>query len=284
VRVDANLSLLFADLPPLARPAAAAAAGFDAVELWWPFDGPEPAAHEVDDLVDAFGAAGVRLVLLNLWLGDPSAGHHGLLSVAEEQAAFRANVGAAADVVRRLGGTIVNGHYGNVPPGADRAALDQLAMANLAFAADRIEAAGATLVLEALNPTDFPRYGVHHVREAVRLVRAARLQTGAPIGILFDVYHVVAAGDDPLAEIAAVGPEIAHVQIADVPGRGRPGSGTIPFDRVFGALDAAGYAGFVGLEHRPSTDPADTFAWLALAARRSSQPADAAGAVGAPRP
>ena len=279
MRVDPNLSILFPDLSPLARPAAAAAAGFDAVELWWPFAGPEPRPREVDDLVEAFGAAGVRLVLLNLWLGDPQAGHHGLLSVVREGARFEANLDAAAEVTRRLGGTIVNSHYGNRDPGTDSVALDQLVIARLAVAAERVAAAGATLVLEALNRGDFPRYGVHHVEEAAALVRAAREATAAPIGILLDVYHVVRAGDDPLVEVAAFGPEIRHVQVADVPGRGRPGTGTIPFDRFFAALDVMGYAGFVGLEHRASADPADTFAWLPATARRSR----AAGTMGAPR-
>jgi hydroxypyruvate isomerase len=271
MRFDPNLSILFPDLPLLARPAAAAAAGFDAAELWWPYDGPEPTARDVDDLVEAFGRSGVRLVLLNLWLGDSSRGQHGLLSVADQEAAFRANVDAAAALVQRLGGSVVNAHYGNVARPDRRAGLDDLVVARLAWAAPRVADAGAALVLEALNPLDFPRYGIHHVREAVALVRRAREQTPAPIGILFDIYHVVRAGDDPLAELAAAGREVGHVQVADVPGRGRPGSGAIPFDAFLAALDRSGYPGYVGLEYVPSADPVDTFAWLPLTARRTGR-------------
>ncbi len=269
MRFDANLSILFADRPLLEGPAAAAAAGFDAVELWWPFADAVPAPRDVDDLAEAFGQAGVRLVLLNLLTGDPAAGEHGLLSLASERPRFRDNVDAAAEVVRRLGGSIVNSHFGNVAPGSDRSTLEATAVENLAFAARRVAAAGATLVLEALNPTDFPRYGLNRTADAVDLVRRAATLTEAPVRILFDVYHVQRAEGDLIAKIRDFAPEIAHVQVADAPDRGRPGTGEIAFDRVFAALEEAGYGGYVGLEYRPSADPDDTFSWLPPAALRS---------------
>lgn len=276
MRFDANVSILFPDVPLLGRPAAAAAAGFDAVEMWWPFGAPVPAPREVDDLVEAFGAAGVRLVLLNLDLGDPTAGQHGLLSLAAERSRFRDNVDAAAEVVHRLGGTIVNSHFGNPPSDASREALEETAIANLAFAAPRVAAAGAMLVLEPLNPADFPRYGLTRTAEAVALARHATTAGGAPVRVLFDIYHMQRAEGDLITRIRAFAAEIGHVQVADAPDRGRPGTGEIAFERVFAELERAGYDGFVGLEYRPSPDPGDTFSWLDPAARRSGSPTDSA--------
>ena len=272
MRFDANLSILFPDLAMLDRPAAAAAAGFDAIELWWPFAGPVPGAHEVDDLVDAVGSARLRLVLVNLWLGDPTAGEHGLVALPGSTPRFRENVDAAAEVVRRLGGSVVNCHFGNPPPDLPREVLEATAIENLAYAAPLMAAAGAALVIEPLNSIDFPRYGLTRVAEAVDLTRRATAASGVPVRILFDVYHVQRAEGDLVARIRAFAPDIGHVQIADVPDRGRPGTGEIAFDRVLEALEAAGYAGFVGLEYRPSPDPGDTFAWLPPAARRSAAP------------
>jgi hydroxypyruvate isomerase len=262
-RFAANLSILWPDLPLLERPAAAATAGFQAVELWWPFTGPIPAGEEADDLVAAIRAAGVRLVLLNLWLGDRQAGQHGLLSVSGAAPAFRANVDAVADIVGRLHGSIVNSHFGNLGPGG---ALDdawQTAQASLAWAAPRIADAGATLVVEALNPIDFPGYGLQRTREAVALAERASHICGTRVGVLFDAYHVQRGEGDLFGPLVEAAGHIAHVQVADVPGRGRPGSGSIDFVRFFTELERSGYDGFVGLEYLPSADPADTFAWLA---------------------
>jgi hydroxypyruvate isomerase len=280
MRFDVNLSILYPEIPLLDRPAAAAAAGFDAVELWWPFAEPVPAARDVDDLVEAFGAAGMRLVLLNLDLGDPAAGHHGLVGIAAERVRFHDNVDAAAELVRRLGGSIVNCHLGNVPPGASRDDLVSTAVPNLALAGERVASAGATLVVEALNPVDFPRYGLHRTEDAVALVTAAAGHTQAPIRILFDIYHVQRTEGDLIARIRAFSPYFGHVQLADSPDRRRPGTGEIAFERVLPELEWAGYRGYVGLEYHPSPDPADTFAWLPIEVRRSAGE-DAAVARGA---
>jgi hydroxypyruvate isomerase len=270
-RFAANLSILWPDLPLLERPAAAAAAGFHATELWWPFDGPVPPDRDVDDLVAALRDAGLQLALLNLWLGDAKAGQHGLLSVTSARADFLANVDVVAGIVRRLGGSIVNSHVGNALEGAGRdatgAAPDALmgeATAGLALAAPRIADAGATLVVEALNPFDFPRYGLSRMVEAVTLAERASEASGTRVGILFDAYHVQRTESDLFGPLAHAAGHVAHVQVADVPGRGRPGSGTIDFQRFFGELERSGYDGWVGLEYLPSSDPADTFAWLQL--------------------
>jgi len=269
MRFDPNLSILFPDRPLLERPAAAAALGFDAAELWWPFDRPVPSEREVDDLVEAFGAADIGLVLLNLWLGDPAAGQHGLVALPHERGRFRDNVDAAVAIAGRLGGTVINSHYGNLPGDLPADVLDRTAVENLAFVAARAATVGATVVIEALNPVDFPRYGLHRTQEALALADRVLAETGAEVRILFDVYHVQRTEGDLIARIGAHADRFGHFQVADAPGRYHPGTGEIAFERVLPALERAGYDGFVGLEYRPSPDPAETFAWLPVERRRS---------------
>lgn len=269
MRFDANLSILFGDRPLLERPAAAAAAGFDAVEMWWPFEDLVPSAGDVDRLGDSFGEAGVDLISMNLALGRTDAGQHGLIALPGERARFRDHLDAAIAILERLDGRVLNAHYGDRPAGVARSILDDTAVENLGIAAGRAAPIGATVVLEALNPVDFPRHGLHRTAESLALSDRVHAETGETVAILFDVYQVQRSEGDLLAQIAAHADRFGHVQIADFPGRLRPGTGEIAFERVLPALEASGYAGFVGLEYRPSPDPVDTFAWLPIARRRS---------------
>jgi hydroxypyruvate isomerase len=281
MRFDANISILYPGLPVEEQAAAAAAAGFDAIEMWWPFAEDVPPDREVDRLVGAVRDAGLALVSLNLTAGDRAAGHHGIVAIPGLGDGFHDHVDVAVEIAARLGGRVLNALYANVPLDVPREQLDDTAVENLAFTAARARDAGATVVLEALNPVDFPRYGLHRTAEALALADRVRVETGAEVGILFDVYNVQRSEGDLIARIDAHAARFAHVQIADVPGRLRPGTGEVAFERVLPALEWAGYEGFVGLEYRPSADPGDTFAWLPPAARRTGTPAGPR--IGAPQ-
>ena len=270
MRFSANLSILFGDKPVLERPAAAAAAGFDAVEMWWPFAQLVPEPADVDRLVDAVGDANVRLVLLGLAEGDVAAGQHGLVALPDERSRFRDHLAAAMFIADRLGCRALNALYGNPPEGIAPSLVQDVAVMNLALAARQAREIGAKVVLESLNPVDFPRYGLHLTRESLAVIDRVQVESGQEVKLLFDVYHVQRTEGDLLARIAAHADRFGHVQIADAPGRLRPGTGEIAFERVLPALEAAGYTGYVGLEYRPSPDPADTFSWLPVEARRSA--------------
>ena len=185
MRFDANLSILFGDRPLLERPAAAAAAGFDAVEMWWPFEDLVPSAGDVDRLGDSFGEAGVDLISMNLALGRADAGQHGLIALPGERTRFRDHLDAAIAILERLDGRVLNAHYGDLPAGIARSALDGTAVENLGLAAGRAAAIGATVVLEALNPIDFPRHGLHRTAEFARACRSSasgdRRASGDPL-------------------------------------------------------------------------------------------------------
>lgn len=262
-RYDVNLSILFTELPLLERPAAAAGAGFDAVELWWPFDGPEPADREVDALVRAVEDAGVQLASLNFDAGDMAGGDRGLLSDPAQVARFRANVPVAVGIAERLGCGVLNALFGNRPAGLSAAEQRAVGVEQLAHAAGAAAPAGATVVVEALNPFGAPDYPLHSTAAAAEVAAAASAAAGVAVKLCYDVFHMQQAEGNLIATVRAYRDRIGHVQVADVPGRGEPGTGEIAYPRLLAALARAGYDGYVGLEYEPaSTGSADSFAWL----------------------
>ncbi|MBL3667661.1 TIM barrel protein [Streptomyces sp. M2CJ-2] len=270
-RFDVNLSILFTELPLLERPAAAAAAGFTAVELWWPWaDSPTPERSELDGLRKAIEDAGVRLTGLNLYAGQLPGPDRGALSIpGEESERFRANVEVAAGFAESLGCTALNALYGNRVDGVDPAEQDALALENLALAARAAHRIGAILLVEALNRPESPRYPLVSATAAVRVVDAVNAATGlGNARFLMDLYHLSRNGEDLPAVIERYAARTGHVQIADDPGRGAPGTGSLPLTDLLGRLRKAGYAGWVGLEYKPGDRPsAEAFDWLPAEAR-----------------
>jgi hydroxypyruvate isomerase len=267
LRFDVNCSILFTELPLTARPAAAAAAGFRAVEFWWPFgDDPVPGDREVDAFLAAIADAGVSLAGLNFAAGNLADGHRGWLSLPARSAAFRDNIQACVGIAGRAGCRVLNALYGNRVDGVSEAEQDELAVANLTLAARAAAGVGATVVIEALNGYESPRYPLLSAAAAVAVVDGVRAAGGvANVAFLADLYHLGRMGEDLAAVLATYADKIGHVQIADVPGRGAPGTGETDFAPLFARLAGLGYPGRVGLEYRPS-DPADSsssFAWLA---------------------
>ncbi|TDD02578.1 hydroxypyruvate isomerase [Nonomuraea deserti] len=242
MKFSVNLSILFTDLPLLERPAAAAKAGFDAVEMWWPFDGPDPAGAAPAALWQAVEDAGVRLAGLNFDAGDMAAGDRGLLARPGDSARFLANVDVTVRLAGELGCGVLNALYGN-GPGTDR----DLAVANLRRAADAAAEIGATVVVEALNSHENPKYPITSSQAAFELIDEVDRDN---VAFLADLYHLHRMGEDVLALIDGHAERFGHVQIADDPGRGAPGSGDMPYQEIFARLEAAGYRGHVGLEYR----------------------------------
>jgi hydroxypyruvate isomerase len=265
-RFDVNLSLLFTELPLLERPAAAAAAGFDAVELWWPWpDDPTPAPHRLSALRSALESAGTRLVGLNFYAGHLPGPDRGALSIpGEESRRFRANVEVAAEFAAATGCTALNALYGNRVDGVDPAEQDALALDNLALAARAAADAGAVLLVEALNAPESPRCPLVSSDAAVDVVRRVNEATGLDNArFLLDLYHLSMNGEDLPAAITRHAGLTAHVQIADNPGRGAPGTGALPLAELLGLLRKEGYTGWTGLEYKPSpAGSAASFDWL----------------------
>lgn len=252
IRYAANLSILFGEHPVAQRPGAAAEAGFAAVEMWWPFAEAVPGDRALETLRLSLADAGTRLVCLNFDGGDRLAGERGLVSIPGQTARFRANVAATVALAAQTGTPILNALYGNRVSGVEAAYQDDLAVENLAFAAQAAAPIGATIVVEALNRYDSPSYPLTSLRRAARVVDEVRRAGASNIGLLFDVYHLHRMGETDLSgAVVRYADRIAHVQFADAPLRSRPGTGDVPFRNVIGALRHIRYAGWVGLEYEP---------------------------------
>lgn len=254
-RYLANCSLLFTERPLLERPAAARAAGFEAIEFWWPWAVPVPGDAEVDAFVNAISDAGVRLVGLNFFGGHLAGPDCGVLSIPSRSPEFRDNIEVAVSIGSRLGVRAFNALYGNRVP--DASGQDELALENLRLAAAAAARIDADILIEAVSgPKPYP---LRTADQAVAVVDAV----GEPnVGFLCDLYHLATNGDDVGAAIARHAAKIKHVQIADAPGRGEPGSGELDLDGHLAALRDHGYDGWVSLEYRPTTTTEESLAWL----------------------
>ena len=268
LRYDVNLSMLFTELPLLRRPAAAAAAGFDAIEFWWPFDTAVPADAELDAFARAVQDAGVALVGLNFFAGDMPGGDRGLVSWPARSAEFRDNVDVTVGLGRRLGCRAFNALYGNRVDGAPPQEQDELGAENLALAAKAAADAAAVVLVEPVSGA--PRYPLLTAADVVGVIDRVQCDSGADnLRLLCDLYHLAANGDDLDAAIAAYAGRVGHVQVADHPGRHEPGTGELDIAGYLAKLAAAGYAGYVGLEYKPSGESAASLDWLPLERRRS---------------
>ncbi|MFD0418948.1 TIM barrel protein [Streptomyces sp. NPDC127108] len=268
-RFNVNLSILFTELPLLERPAAAAKAGFGAVELWWPWvDAPTPERSELDALKKAIEDAGVRLVGLNFYAGQLPGPDRGALSIpGEESEKFRANLAVAADFAKSLGCKALNALYGNRVEGVAPAVQDELALENLALAAREADRVGAVLLIEALNAPESPQCPIVSAPKAIEIVDKVNAATGlGNAKFLMDLYHLSMNGEDLPSVIEQYAAKTAHVQIADNPGRGAPGTGSLPLEGLLDQLKKAGYEGWVGLEYK-AADAAASFEWLPREAR-----------------
>jgi hydroxypyruvate isomerase len=269
-RFDVNLSILFTELALLERPGAARAEGFDAVECWWPFAEAVPPDREVDAFVAAVRDAGVALAGLNFFAGDMAGGDRGLVSWPARAAEFRDNVEVAVAIGERLGCRAFNALYGNRVDGASPEEQDELAAGQLALAAAAAGRIGGVVLVEAVSGA--PRYPLKSAADAVGAIDRVEQATGAAnLRFLCDLYHLAVNGDDLDKTIERYSDRIGHVQIADVPGRNEPGTGSLDLDRLLAELAAAGYDGWVGLEYKPSGTTADSFGWLPRE-RRAARP------------
>jgi hydroxypyruvate isomerase len=257
----ANCSILFTEVPLLERPAAAKAAGFDTVEFWWPWpDQPVPADADIDAFVEAVQGAGVQLAGLNFFAGDLAGPDCGVLSIPARSSQFRDNIDVTVGIGERLGTKAFNALYGNRVEDASPKEQDQLGVENLVLAATAADRLGATVLVE---PVSGPKpYPLRTAADAVGVVDRVRAAGAGNVGFLCDLFHLANNGDDVDTAISRYADRVAHVQIADAPGRGEPGSGNLPLERWLSDLEDAGYDGWVGLEYKPTSTTEESLSWL----------------------
>lgn len=250
-KFSANLGFLWAELPLLERIAAAARAGFAAVELHYPYD------HDPRDVARACAASGVRLLGINTGMGSRE-GDRGLSAVPGREAEARQLIDQAFDFAEAAGGIGVHVMAGVVPPDQRLAARATFAAA-LRHADERAAATGATVLLEPINQRDMPGYFYSSIDAAAGLIA----EIGSPrIRIMFDCYHVGVSEGDVLTRMRRHLPQIGHVQIAAVPSRAEPDEGELAYGAILSELDALGYSGWVGCEYRPRAATEAGLAWV----------------------
>jgi hydroxypyruvate isomerase len=253
MRFAANLGWLFPEHPFLERFAAARRAGFRGVEFAQPYE--YPAAEVAARLRDHE----LECVLINLPMGDKSKGDFGIACRPGREAEFRAGVARGIEYAHAIGVRKLNCISGTAKPGEDRDALRATLLANLRLAAREFKAAGLDLVLEPINTRDIAGFFVSRQAEGVAIIDAVGADN---LGLQFDIYHTVMMGDDPAALLRRHREVIRHIQFADAPGRGEPGTGTIDFPPLFALIDELGYRGWVSAEYRPSKPTPETLTYL----------------------
>jgi hydroxypyruvate isomerase len=255
----ANLTMMFNEVPFLERFAAAAEAGFEAVEFLFPYD------HPPEEVAARLRAAGLRNVLFNMPPGDWAAGERGIGALPGREQEFRDGVARALRYAEALGTPTLHAMSGLVPDGADRAVHRRCYVENLRYAARETAARGLTLVVEPINPRDIPRYFLNTQAEA----HAIREEVGAEnLKVQMDLYHAQIVEGDLVTKLRKYARHVGHVQIASVPERNEPDLGEVSYPWLFRVLDEVGYDGWVGCEYKPARGTVAGLGWFAPYRRR----------------
>ncbi|WP_207540163.1 2-oxo-tetronate isomerase [Sabulicella rubraurantiaca] len=249
----ANLSMMFNELPFLDRFAAARAAGFEAVEFLFPYE------HPAEEIAARLKGNGLQNVLFNAPPGDWNAGERGMACLPERRAEFRDGIKRALDYATALGCPRLHVMAGLTPAGASRDTLLATYAANLDFAAEECAKASVKPVIEPINHRDIPGFFLNTTAEAVSVIEALGPER---VGLQFDLYHCQITEGDVTRRAQELLPFIAHMQVADTPGRNEPGTGEVRWDFVFDAIDSMGYRGWIGCEYRPKGETLAGLGWM----------------------
>ncbi|WCE31730.1 hydroxypyruvate isomerase [Vibrio sp. SCSIO 43137] len=252
-KMAANLSMLFTEMDFMARFEAAAKAGFKGVEYLFPYDFE---AEAIKTELDKFG---LTQVLFNLPAGDFANGERGIACLPERVEEFRQGVDKATEYAKVLGCKQVNCLSGLVPADLSMDVAQETLVGNLKYAADLLEQADILLVVEAINTQDMPGFCVSTTKQALRIIEA----TGSSnIRYQYDIYHMQIMEGNIARTLTDHKAQIAHVQLADNPGRHEPGTGELNYGFLFKHLDNIGYQGWVGCEYVPANGTEAGLGWL----------------------
>jgi hydroxypyruvate isomerase len=257
MRFCANVFMLFGEVPFLERFGRAAEAGFSAVEFWW----PGAAGEDPGEVERAVKDAGLEVALFNFDAGDMlGADDRGLVGDPEREAQFRENVPVALELARSLDCRRMNVLVGLEMDGMGKEEQLELARKNVGFAADETRDAGVEVIVEALSTLDNGPYLLSRTEQAVEFVKSVGREN---VKIQYDFFQMQRMEGNLTANFGEHFEMVGHVQIADSPGRGEPGTGEIHYPYVLGVLDELGYDGYVGLEYRPTTETTEeSLGWL----------------------
>ena len=252
-RFAANLTMLFTEFPFLDRFERAARAGFRGVEFLFPY------AFQARDIRARLEQFDLQLVLHNLPAGDWDAGERGIACHPDRASEFREGVELAVEYARALGVPQLNCLVGKRPAGIPDDVLHATLVENLHHAAQRLKAENIRLLIEPINPFDIPAFYLSRTDQALKLIDDVG---GDNLFLQYDIYHAQRTEGELAATLAKHLKRIAHVQIADNPGRNEPGTGEINFPFLFGHLARSGYAGWIGCEYKPAISTELGLGWI----------------------
>ena len=254
INLAANLTMLYNELDFLDRFDAAGKSGFAGVEYLFPY------AYPKEELVERLAKHKLTQVLHNLPAGDWAAGERGIACHPGRVGEFQEGVGTAIDYAQALGCKQINCLAGIAPAGVDREKVRGTFVANLRFAAEKLGAAGIKLLIEPINTYDIPGFWLSRTQQALDVIR----DTGSPnLFVQYDIYHMQRMEGELANTIKAHLPQIAHLQLADNPGRNEPGTGEINYRFLLGFIDSIGYDGWIGCEYKPKGKTIDGLGWRA---------------------
>lgn len=251
--ICANLSLLFTELPLLERVRAAAEAGFAGVEIQFPYEVPAAA------LQAELQRSGLPLVLFNLPAGDLMQGGAGLAAVPGREAQFAAGLRQALEYAEVARPQKINVLAGRLAEGVEREQALALLAEHLRQTAEAFAGRGIAVLMEAINLHDMPGFLLNTPQHLLDMLA----RVGHPnLAAQLDFYHMARMDLDLADCVRQLQGHIGHVQFADAPGRGEPGSGELDFEPALAALRAQGYAGWLGAEYRPVGATSAGLGWL----------------------
>jgi hydroxypyruvate isomerase len=249
----ANLTMLFNEVAFLDRFAAARRAGFAGVEYLFPYE------HDAKEIRRRLDEQGLTQVLHNLPAGNWGGGERGIACHPDRVAEFEEGVTRAIQYATALGCRQLNCLAGIAPAGVDEVRARTTFVANLRGAAGRLQDAGIRLLIEPINTRDIPGFFLRTTAQALEIMGEVGSDN---LFLQYDVYHMQIMEGDLATTIQKHLDRIAHVQIADNPGRHEPGTGEINYDFLFDHLDRIGYDGWVGCEYKPAASTESGLGWM----------------------
>lgn len=252
-RFAVNLSLLFHEQPLLERFEACAQAGFNAVEIQFPYE------LRIDQIAEQLTRHDQELVLINLPAGNWTDGERGIACHPNRVDEFKKGVALALEYATALGCRQINCLAGIIQQGCSPSDAEKTFMLNLEYASNELIKKDIKLNIEAINTRDVPGFMLHRSSQAFSLIESLRLPN---LQFQYDVYHMQIMEGDLLRTIGDNLDRIGHIQIADNPGRHEPGTGEINFPNLFRELDLMQYTGWVSLEYHPLTTTSEGLVWI----------------------
>lgn len=252
VKLAANLSMMFTELPFLDRFAAAAGNGFKAVEFLFPYEAPP------EVVADRARSSGVETVIFNFPAGDWGGGERGIGALPNRVKEFRAGVLKAFEYAQALNCPRLHLMAGKTD-GLDQKKARRVLTDNIAYAADRAASEDIDILLEPINTrVDIPGYFYDTTAKAMDVIDAV---DRANVKLQYDIYHMQIMEGDLLRTIERLLPRIGHMQLAANPGRGEPNAGEINYPWLLEEIDRIGYGGWIGCEYKPAAGTIEGLGW-----------------------